>query len=518
MDDTIENNKEYFNDTSLNYSSMSGLSIYNMCMFTPYLNSCAEVLFSIFEKYNIEYILFAGSSVGYLRDKRQMYWTDDFDIIVLPPHDEAIIKLKDILLKNGFKCVRVKYGILIKEIRALIDKKKRFQIDVFVSFFNKKNNLCNIARIGLYHKKLPNHVLYPYKYIIHSGIKVKCPNDIEEETRLCYGDINKGVLYSHFAKTRIKTGDWKTLDAFFKDKIENGINNVKEQISGHDYITIININEDIFTDYIDILKYISHKKAKQVNIFNISVLEKYVYDIKFYFAEIAIHYYCIDLYISPVFLRMCDVVYVANQTILEYYQSSDIMYIDKTRFELTRVITFGTFDVYHEGHKNIFNVCELYSNNISVGLSTDEFTYKKKQISCFDTYETRSTNIKKHCKYVNKIFKEESMELKKEYIQNEGSNLLIMGDDWKSAFDEVGCAVLYVPRTPCISSTMIREIYSNENMYNHKKDRALVNYSFEYKHRVPLDFNIELYKKLNIDLLNMDDTDALCHYIEHGNK
>ena len=154
---------------------------------------------------------------------------------------------------------------------------------------------------------------------------------------------------------------------------------------------------------------------------------------------------------------MCDVVYVSNQTILEYYQSSDIMYIDKTRFELTRVITFGTFDVYHEGHKNIFNVCELYSNNISVGLSTDEFTYKKKQISCFDTYETRSTNIKKHCKYVNKIFKEESMELKKEYIQNEGSNLLIMGDDWKDGFNFCDCACIYLPRTPDISTTMLKE-------------------------------------------------------------
>jgi hypothetical protein len=49
------------------------------------------------------------------------------------------------------------------------------------------------------------------------------------------------------------------------------------------------------------------------------------------------------------------------------------------------------------------------------------------------------------------------MELKNQYIQMCGANILIMGDDWLNAFDWVSCCAIYLPRTPNISSTMLRE-------------------------------------------------------------
>ena len=49
------------------------------------------------------------------------------------------------------------------------------------------------------------------------------------------------------------------------------------------------------------------------------------------------------------------------------------------------------------------------------------------------------------------------MELKNEYIKLYSANILIMGDDWQDKFDWVDCCVVYLPRTPNISYTILRE-------------------------------------------------------------
>ena len=61
---------------------------------------------------------------------------------------------------------------------------------------------------------------------------------------------------------------------------------------------------------------------------------------------------------------------------------------------------------------------------------------------------------------VDEIFLEESLELKRQYIIEHKADILVMGDDWEGKFDEFKdiCDVLYLPRTPSISTTSIIEV------------------------------------------------------------
>jgi glycerol-3-phosphate cytidylyltransferase len=59
---------------------------------------------------------------------------------------------------------------------------------------------------------------------------------------------------------------------------------------------------------------------------------------------------------------------------------------------------------------------------------------------------------------VDEVFIEDSLELKDEYIKQHGADLLVMGDDWKDKFNWVSCDVLYLERTPNISTTLIKHI------------------------------------------------------------
>jgi glycerol-3-phosphate cytidylyltransferase-like family protein len=67
--------------------------------------------------------------------------------------------------------------------------------------------------------------------------------------------------------------------------------------------------------------------------------------------------------------------------------------------------------------------------------------------------------ILRSCLYVDDVFTEESLDLKREYILRYRADVLVMGDDWAGKFDEFSdiCEVHYLPRTENISSTLIKE-------------------------------------------------------------
>ena len=60
---------------------------------------------------------------------------------------------------------------------------------------------------------------------------------------------------------------------------------------------------------------------------------------------------------------------------------------------------------------------------------------------------------------VDEVFLEESLELKRDYIRQYAADVLVMGDDWEGRFDELRdvCEVVYLPRTPAISTTALIE-------------------------------------------------------------
>ncbi|AKE53114.1 adenylyltransferase/cytidyltransferase family protein [Kangiella geojedonensis] len=129
-----------------------------------------------------------------------------------------------------------------------------------------------------------------------------------------------------------------------------------------------------------------------------------------------------------------------------------------------RVITFGTFDVFHVGHVNILERARSFGTELYVGVSSDQLNYSKKGRYPVYSEEDRMRIISALA-CVDFVFSEESLELKAEYIKHYNADILVMGDDWQGKFDEFKdiCDVKYLPRTPSISTTEIIEVVRHKN-------------------------------------------------------
>ncbi len=127
---------------------------------------------------------------------------------------------------------------------------------------------------------------------------------------------------------------------------------------------------------------------------------------------------------------------------------------------MKRGITFGTFDVFHYGHLRILERARELCDWLAVGVSSDALNVAKKGTAPYYPFEERA-RIVGALKCVDEVFEEESLERKADYIKKYGADVLVMGDDWAGKFDWVipltGCEVLYLPRTPAISTTAIIE-------------------------------------------------------------
>lgn len=118
------------------------------------------------------------------------------------------------------------------------------------------------------------------------------------------------------------------------------------------------------------------------------------------------------------------------------------------------VITFGTFDVFHIGHLRILERARLHGEHLVVGVSSDALNVAKKGRPPVFSEDER-TAIVGALRCVDRTFLEESLEAKGDYIAHYGADVLVMGDDWAGKFDEFQklCDVVYLPRTPSISTT-----------------------------------------------------------------
>lgn len=164
-------------------------------------------------------------------------------------------------------------------------------------------------------------------------------------------------------------------------------------------------------------------------------------------------YYTGELFDNKELINLFQRIYLKDNDLLEIFKRN---YVDNmNKFDIIKIITFGTYDLFHRGHYNIFDRCSELSKHIVVGVSTDEFNLIKGKISV-DSFEKRKENILKN-KNVVSVFGEEKFELKDFYIKNSDCNLLIMGDDWKDKFNWVSIPDIYFPRTQGISSTMLKK-------------------------------------------------------------
>lgn len=123
-----------------------------------------------------------------------------------------------------------------------------------------------------------------------------------------------------------------------------------------------------------------------------------------------------------------------------------------------RIITFGTFDVFHIGHLRILERSAALGGHLVVGISTDALNESKKGRAPVYPQDQRLALVAA-LRCVDEVFLEESLEQKADYLRRHAADVLVMGDDWKGRFDSFKsiCEVVYLPRTPAISTTAVIE-------------------------------------------------------------
>lgn len=124
------------------------------------------------------------------------------------------------------------------------------------------------------------------------------------------------------------------------------------------------------------------------------------------------------------------------------------------------ILTYGTFDLFHIGHVNLLRRLRNLGDELVVGLSSDEFNSIKGKTTVmpFDQREA----VLLSCKFVDRVFPEESWDQKPNDIKRESASIFAMGDDWAGKFDELKefCDVIYLPRTQDVSTTDIKRLVS----------------------------------------------------------
>lgn len=125
---------------------------------------------------------------------------------------------------------------------------------------------------------------------------------------------------------------------------------------------------------------------------------------------------------------------------------------------MKRVITYGTFDLIHYGHINLLKRAKELGDYLIVALSTDEFNWNSKNKKCYFSYAERE-RLLEAIRYVDLVIPEENWEQKVTDVQLYKIDTFVMGDDWAGKFDFLKdyCDVVYLPRTPEISTTQIKQ-------------------------------------------------------------
>ena len=125
---------------------------------------------------------------------------------------------------------------------------------------------------------------------------------------------------------------------------------------------------------------------------------------------------------------------------------------------MVKVITYGTFDLLHEGHYRLLKRAKALGDYLIVGVTTESYDKTRGKLGVIDPILTRIENIKK-TGFADEIIIEESSGQKFSDIKKYDIDIFTVGSDWTGMFDYLKdyCQVVYLERTKNISSTMLRE-------------------------------------------------------------
>ena len=125
---------------------------------------------------------------------------------------------------------------------------------------------------------------------------------------------------------------------------------------------------------------------------------------------------------------------------------------------MKKVITYGTFDLFHNGHYRLLERAKALGDYLIVGVTTDNFDLERGKMSTCNNVMERIEAVKA-TGLADQIVIEEYKGQKIDDIQKYGVDIFAIGSDWEGYFDYLKeyCKVIYLPRTQGISSTQLRE-------------------------------------------------------------
>ena len=124
---------------------------------------------------------------------------------------------------------------------------------------------------------------------------------------------------------------------------------------------------------------------------------------------------------------------------------------------MVKVITYGTYDLFHEGHYNLLKNAKALGDYLIVGVTSDYFDKSRGKFNVRDSLMTRIDNVRA-TGFADEIVVEEYFGQKIDDIKRFNVDIFTVGSDWEGYFDYLNeyCKVVYLPRTQGISSTQIR--------------------------------------------------------------
>lgn len=131
---------------------------------------------------------------------------------------------------------------------------------------------------------------------------------------------------------------------------------------------------------------------------------------------------------------------------------------------MIRVITYGTYDLLHQGHINLLRRAKELGDYLIVGVTSDSFDRGRGKLNVRNNVLERVEAVKA-TGYADEVIIEDYLGQKIDDIQKYDVDIFAIGSDWEGKFDYLNeyCKVVYLPRTEGISSTMLRE--ESQEMY-----------------------------------------------------
>ena len=132
---------------------------------------------------------------------------------------------------------------------------------------------------------------------------------------------------------------------------------------------------------------------------------------------------------------------------------------------MIKVITYGTYDLFHYGHQRLLERAKELGDYLIVGVTADDFDKKRGKINVKQSLMERIESVRA-TGLADEIIIEEYEGQKIDDIKRMGVDIFTVGSDWVGHFDYLKdyCDVVYLERTEGVSSSDIRSQYRSINL------------------------------------------------------